>query len=79
DVLSRHSILGATMRSGDEPHWDAFAHGLTAAQEHHQTGLLSTLFSTRSRLLTSNLTPSSQGDYLSGLLIGHELCGLASS
>ncbi|WP_146692490.1 2-dehydro-3-deoxygalactonokinase, partial [Escherichia coli] len=60
-------------------HWDAFTHGLTAAQEHHQTGLLSTLFSTRSRLLTSNLTSSSQGDYLSGLLIGHELCGLASS
>lgn len=46
---------------GDEPHWDAFTHGLTAAQEHHQTGLLSTLFSTRSRLLTSNLTSSSQG------------------
>lgn len=79
DVLSRHSILGATMHPGDEPHWDAFTHGLTAAQEHHQTGLLSTLFSTRSRLLTSNLTSSSQGDYLSGLLIGHELCGLASS
>lgn len=64
DVLSRHSILGATMHPGDEPHWDAFTHGLTAAQEHHQTGLLSTLFSTRSRLLTSNLTSSSQ-DYLS--------------
>ncbi|HID3390980.1 TPA: 2-dehydro-3-deoxygalactonokinase, partial [Escherichia coli] len=79
DVLSRHSILGATMHPGDELHWDAFTHGLTAAQEHHQTGLLSTLFSTRSRLLTSNLTSSSQGDYLSGLLIGHELCGLASS
>ena len=79
DVLPRHSILGATMHPGDEPHWDAFTHGLTAAQEHHQTGLLSTLFSTRSRLLTSNLTSSSQGDYLSGLLIGHELCGLASS
>ena len=79
DVLSRHSILGATMHPRDEPHWDAFTHGLTAAQEHHQTGLLSTLFSTRSRLLTSNLTSSSQGDYLSGLLIGHELCGLASS
>ncbi len=74
DVLSRHSILGATMHPGDEPHWDAFTHGLTAAQEHHQTGLLSTLFSTRSRLLTSNLTSSSQGDYISGLLIGHELC-----
>ncbi len=35
DVLSRHSILGATMHPGDEPHWDAFTHGLTAAQEHH--------------------------------------------
>lgn len=41
-----------------------------------QRGVLSTLFSARTLGLTAQLAPEQQPDYLSGLLIGHELAGL---
>jgi 2-dehydro-3-deoxyphosphogalactonate aldolase len=41
-----------------------------------QRGVLSTLFSARTLGLTGELAPDQQPDYLSGLLIGHELAGL---
>ena len=44
--------------------------------EDGQRGVLSTLFSARTLGLTGELAPDEQPDYLSGLLIGHELAGL---
>ena len=38
--------------------------------------MLSTLFSARTLGLTAELAPDEQPDYLSGLMIGHELAGL---
>ena len=38
---------------------------------------MSTIFSTRALGLTGELAPESQADYLSGLLIGHEVAALA--
>ena len=38
--------------------------------------MLATIFSTRTLGLTGQLAPEQQSDYLSGLLIGHELRGL---
>ena len=43
-----------------------------------RAGVLSTIFSTRALGLTGELAPASQADYLSGLLIGHEIAALAA-
>lgn len=75
-ALSQHTLLGATFAPADAPCWDAFDEGLQVAAANHQAGLLSTIFSTRTRYLCGQLQPEQQADYLSGLLIGHELCGL---
>jgi 2-dehydro-3-deoxygalactonokinase len=42
-----------------------------------RAGVLSTIFSTRALGLTGELPSTSQADYLSGLLIGHEIAALA--
>lgn len=75
-ALREHTILGRTMVSPGEPDLGAFLRGVAVAREHGDAGVLATVFSTRTLGLTAQLEPQQQPDYLSGLLIGHELAGL---
>jgi len=79
-ALRGHTILGRTLPAGhDASTFDApaFERGLAvAAQPAGRLGLLSNAFSMRSLFLTGALAAEAQFDYLSGLLIGHELAGL---
>lgn len=76
DVMSRHSILGALMRSAE---FDAgpFAAGLDRSAEAR--GLLNHLFSVRAEGLFGAVRPEGLRSYLSGILIGHEIRGLAGA
>ncbi|MEO3992337.1 2-dehydro-3-deoxygalactonokinase [Pseudocitrobacter cyperus] len=76
EALRSHTILGVTMQPAQETDWQAFDDGVATAMRQADTGLLSTLFSTRTRLLAGQLSAQQQPDYLSGLLIGHEFIGL---
>ena len=77
-VLSEHSILGRTQQRGGSFDDEAFDRGVQVAlSADGETGVLSTMFSTRSLGLTGALSATAQPDYLSGLLIGHELSALA--
>lgn len=69
-VLREHSILGRTMAEGP-PDWGAFEAGVTRASQ--DGGLLHHLFGARTRVLMNELAPASEADYLSGMLIGHEI------
>jgi 2-dehydro-3-deoxygalactonokinase len=69
-VLRSHSILGRTMVEGP-PDWQAFDQGV--ARSSQSGGLLHHLFGARARVLMSELTGASEADYLSGMLIGHEI------
>jgi 2-dehydro-3-deoxygalactonokinase len=78
-VLSEHSILGRTQQRGAPFDSQAFDRGVQVAlSTDGAIGPLSTLFSARSLGLTGELSPAEQTDYLSGLLIGHELAALAT-
>jgi 2-dehydro-3-deoxygalactonokinase len=81
-VLSRHSILGRLMPDDAQPAADdadaAFLAGVAAAKASLPGDLPHQLFATRSLGLTRRLAGAVLKDYLSGLLIGHELVsGLA--
>jgi len=78
-ALSEHTILGRTMVTPDRPDTDAFLRGVRVARDKGQAGVLATIFSTRTLGLTGQLTREQQPDYLSGLLIGHELSGLEAA
>ncbi|MFD1559045.1 2-dehydro-3-deoxygalactonokinase [Paraburkholderia silviterrae] len=75
-ALTAHTILGRTMKRPVVPDTAAFLRGVTVAREHGCAGVLATAFSTRTLGLTDQLAADEQPDYLSGLLIGHELAGL---
>ncbi|SDV08500.1 2-dehydro-3-deoxygalactonokinase [Pseudomonas mucidolens] len=76
-VLRDHSILGRTQKTADTFQAAAFDRGVQVTlSADGKMGLLSTLFSTRALGLAGELSPEEQPDYLSGLLIGHELSGL---
>lgn len=75
-VLREHSILGRTMVEGP-PDWKAFDQGIARAQQG--AGLLHHLFGARTRVLMGDLMPVSETDYLSGMLIGHELLAARDS
>jgi 2-dehydro-3-deoxygalactonokinase len=78
-VLSEHSILGRTQQRGGSFDGEAFDRGVQVAlSADGEIGVLSTVFSARSLGLTGELSAAAQPDYLSGLLIGHELSALAS-
>ncbi|KAA8742561.1 2-dehydro-3-deoxygalactonokinase [Pseudomonas koreensis] len=78
-VLSEHSILGRTQQQGAAFDGLAFDRGVQVAlSADGELGVLSTLFSARTLGLTGELTPTAQADYLSGLMIGHELVALAA-
>jgi len=77
-ILSEHSILGRTQQRGAAFDGQAFDRGVQVALSlDGEIGPLSTLFSARSLGLTGELSATEQVDYLSGLLIGHELAALA--
>jgi 2-dehydro-3-deoxygalactonokinase len=82
-VLREHSILGRLMSTAPadlEASELAFAKGLEAARESSPGDLPHQLFATRTLGLTGRLPKSALADYLSGLLVGHELVsGLAAS
>jgi 2-dehydro-3-deoxygalactonokinase len=75
-ALREHTILGRTMTTPDRPDTEAFLHGVNIAREKGRAGVLATAFSARTLGLTGELSGQQQPDYLSGLLIGHELAGL---
>jgi 2-dehydro-3-deoxygalactonokinase len=79
-VLSEYSILGRTQQHSATFDAHAFDRGVQVAQSADgELGVLSTLFSARTLGLTGELSPTAQADYLSGLMIGHELAALASA
>ena len=76
-ALSAHTILGRTMQRSEVFDEGAFDRGVAVAlSPHGAAGPLSTIFSCRTLGLTGELPGSAQPDYLSGLLIGHELAAL---
>jgi 2-dehydro-3-deoxygalactonokinase len=75
-ALRDHTILGRTMHPAESPDQAAFLRGVDTARDAGHPGVLATIFSTRTLGLTGQLTAEQQPDYLSGLLIGHELRGL---
>lgn len=78
-LLLRHSILGR-MSGGDPGSADArdaaFREGVRAAASQGGRELTHQLFVVRALGLTGRLAPSLTGDYLSGLLIGHEFAAM---
>lgn len=77
-ALCQHSILGRSMTASDGFAADVFARGLqVASAAQGANGVLSTIFSTRTLGLEGLLPGHAQADYLSGLLIGHEVHAMA--
>ena len=78
-ALSNHTILGRTMQPAAAFDEVAFDRGVAVAlSADGAAGPLSTIFSCRTLGLTGQLNASAQPDYLSGVLIGHELAALAA-
>jgi len=76
-ALLAHTILGRTAITRDAFDAQAFERGLRVAQSSDgRGGPLSTIFSSRTLVLTGALSGEAQPDYLSGLLIGHELMAM---
>lgn len=76
-ALCGHTILGRTMREGQGWDADAFTRGVAVAgSPEGRAGVLSTIFSCRTLSLTGCLAETAQADYLSGLLIGHEIASV---
>jgi 2-dehydro-3-deoxygalactonokinase len=79
-ALRQHTILGRTMQHDAQNDDAAFVRGVRITRgESAAAGMLSTIFSCRTLGLTGALSPRAQADYLSGLLIGHELAGLEAA
>lgn len=84
-VLRQHSVLGRLMasqendtRSGTQHDPQAFLAGVDASADTSSPGLGHQLFTARTLPLTGRMRSGAVADYLSGILIGHELqAGLA--
>jgi 2-dehydro-3-deoxygalactonokinase len=77
-ALCAHTLLGRTMRPPAAPDPHAFDRGVAVARSSEAcAGVLSTIFSTRTLGLVGALPAEAQADYLSGLLVGHEIAALA--
>lgn len=72
-ALCKYTILGRTLKQGASFLPEAFDRGLKVAESAGHLGVLSNVFSVRAFALTGQLTAEEQADYLSGLLIGHEI------
>ncbi|WP_250527421.1 2-dehydro-3-deoxygalactonokinase [Caballeronia sp. GAWG2-1] len=77
-VLCDYTILGRTMHPCASPNETAFLRGVDTAVRLGDAGMLATIFSARTLGLTGELQAEEQSDYLSGLLIAHELLGLSN-
>ncbi len=76
-LLMKDSTLSLLATHRDRPDWGAFERGLdVAASPDGGGGFLATAFSARTLVMTGSLAPDQVEDYLSGLLIGHELEGI---
>jgi 2-dehydro-3-deoxygalactonokinase len=74
-----HTLLGRTHQPPDTFQAQAFDRGLEVAlSDAGRLGLLATAFSARTLGLTGVLAPTEQPDYLSGLMIGHEVAALVA-
>jgi 2-dehydro-3-deoxygalactonokinase len=79
-LLTTSSTLSSVATRADSPRWEAFDRGLdVAASSIGRAGILNTAFSARTLVLMGRLASDEVHDYLSGLLIGHELTGMATS
>jgi 2-dehydro-3-deoxygalactonokinase len=78
-VMRQHSILGRLMPEGGHAmRPDAFLSGVARANALQSDGLLHDLFTARSMVLLEQMPADACADYLSGVLIGHEIrAGLA--
>jgi 2-dehydro-3-deoxygalactonokinase len=77
-VLRTHSVLGRLMDDGGEFAEHAFVTGVDAAREYGHLGMSHQIFAARTLGVTGRAPASGLADYLSGLLVGHELrAGLA--
>ncbi len=74
-VLSHHSILGRLMPQRHAPDDAAFARGLTRSRQ--PGGVLHHIFSARAQALSGDELGASLPSLLSGILIGHEVAGMA--
>ena len=81
-VLRQHSVLGRLMTAASREAFDdiAFDKGIAAARSSAGRDLGHHLFATRTLGLFGHCPTDALGDYLSGLLVGHELvAGLAQA
>lgn len=79
-LLMNDSTLGLLAERSDLPDWVAFDRGVeVATSSTGDGGILNTAFSARTMVLTGALAPRQVGDYVSGLLIGHELAGVGAT
>ena len=79
-LLMNDSTLALLAVRADVPDWEAFERGVEiATSATGYGGILNTAFSARTMVLTGVLAPEQVGDYVSGLLIGHELAGVGAS
>jgi 2-dehydro-3-deoxygalactonokinase len=77
-ALCKYTILGQTLKQGAAFLPEAFDRGLKVAEGAGHLGVLSNVFSVRAFALTGQLTAEEQADYLSGLLIGHEISAVSA-
>jgi 2-dehydro-3-deoxygalactonokinase len=73
EQLRSHSLLARSLEDSRELDRDAFAQGLAASRDARGGDLSHLLFGVRTLHLFGERTPHALTDYLSGLLIGHEL------
>lgn len=79
-LLMKDSTLALLAERPDLPDWTAFDKGVEVATSPAGSGgILTTAFSARTMVLTGMLAPHQVGDYVSGLLIGHELAGIGAA
>ncbi|HEX7326628.1 MAG TPA: 2-dehydro-3-deoxygalactonokinase [Rhodanobacteraceae bacterium] len=80
-LLTQHSILGAMLPAGApaEPNDAAFDAGVQAARDSANAGVLTRIFSARTRVLGGLLAVTAVPDYISGLLIGDEWRAMLAS
>src|SRR5206468_11472989 len=77
-LLRQHSVLGRLMPADAAADCGAFLEGVEGALGAGEQGLTHQLFAVRSLGVTGRMPAAALADYLSGLLIGHELrAGLA--
>jgi 2-dehydro-3-deoxygalactonokinase len=77
-LLTQHSVLNRLMAPAAGPQHEAFEQGVRAARDNETANLGNQLFAVRTLGLTEKLPGVALADYMSGLLIGHELrAGLA--